>query len=92
MSKLLKTTIQITDVARTAYLRLTGRYSGKLAVSAGLLLLDRLDSQERERIIDEANGIIVQDEAQIEADRKMAEADHAIALKAGKRKQRKRNA
>ena len=56
MAKLLKTTIHITETARSAYLRMSSRYSAKLSVSAGIMLLSRLKAEDRERIIDEANG------------------------------------
>ena len=56
MGKDLKTNIHITGTARDAYDRMSARYSAKTAVSAGIMLLARLKADDRERIIDEANG------------------------------------
>jgi len=56
MVKKLRTTIEIAEVARKAYLQMIKRYGIRSAVSAGILLLSKLTPKEREKIIDSING------------------------------------
>ena len=58
-----RTTIEISDSVRDIYEKLKKRYNIRSVVSAGVLLLSRLSPEEREKVIDEANGLIEQAEA-----------------------------
>ena len=53
----MRTTIELTDIVKSVYTQLTTRYGVRSAVSAGILLLSKLSSQEREDAVDEANGV-----------------------------------
>ena len=81
MAKPLKTSIHITETARPDYDKMAARYSAKLSVSAGIMLLARLKAEDREDIIDEANGIISPAEAA-----RQDEAAAARNVKADKRR------
>ena len=81
MAKPLKTSIHITEFARPDYDKMSARYSAKLSVSAGIMLLARLKAEQRESIIDEANGIISPAEAA-----RQDEAAAARDVKADKRR------
>jgi len=85
MKKIMRTTIHITEKARTAYIRMIRRYGIRAAVSAGIILLDRLTPEERENIIDEANSISPLDSA-----KKAAQEDEAAAARASRARPRKR--
>ena len=56
MRKKIRTTIEISEVARSAYLKMIKRYGIRSAVSAGIILLSKLSPKEREKIIDLING------------------------------------
>lgn len=56
MAKKIRTTIEISEVARSAYLKMIKRYGIRSAVSAGIILLAKLSPKEREKIIDLING------------------------------------
>jgi len=56
MVKKIRTTIEISEVARSAYLKMIKRYGIRSAVSAGVMLLAKLSAKEREKIIDLING------------------------------------
>ena len=56
MRKKIRTTIEISEVARSAYLKMIKRYGIRSAVSAGIVLLEKLTPKEREKIIDMING------------------------------------
>jgi len=56
MGKKIRTTIEISEVARSAYLKMIKRYGIRSAVSAGVILLAKLSPKEREKIIDLING------------------------------------
>ncbi len=50
-----KTTVEFQANILTSYQRMVGRYGVKTAVSAGILLLERLTPVDREKIIDEVS-------------------------------------
>ena len=52
-----RTSIEIAHEIRAVYDRLTRRYGIRNAISAGLLLLDRLTPAEREKVIDETKRL-----------------------------------
>jgi hypothetical protein len=56
MSKKFKTSIYITDSAIEAYQRLVRRYGAKLAVSAAIIALDRMEGAEQLSYIDGASS------------------------------------
>jgi hypothetical protein len=80
----------LTDVAEPLATKLAHRYGNlKIILSGGILALDKLTPAERERMIDEANGIIPDDPSQEAAEsaricvKKMQSLDakqYAIAL------------
>ena len=89
VGKSLKTSIHITEAATASYKRMSARYSAKLAVSAGVLLLDRLKAEDRERIIDEVNGVSEKD-AESRRQARVDEDGVAKRAKARSRKTRQR--
>ena len=60
----IKTTVEVEEPFIDGYLRLTKRYGVKTVVAAGVVLLDQLEPEERERVIDEvtSTGVSGQEE------------------------------
>lgn len=58
-----KTTIQITKSVLDVYDRMVSRYGVTVAVCAGILLLDKLNPEDREKHIDSVNALCASDKS-----------------------------